>query len=315
MLMSAKFTDGAAPDGDHSAASAGLATGALGERLPPWLRAKAAPLGAGDTLRMRLRADGLHTVCEEARCPNLADCFGRGVATFMLLGAVCTRQCGFCAVAGGEPQPVDADEPQRLAQNVARLGLRHVVLTSVDRDDLSDAGAGHFAATIVAIRGQCPGVTVEVLTPDFGGVPNLINRVVDAVPEVFNHNLETVRRLQERVRPQGDYERSLGVLKRAKMRCPQMLTKSGLMVGLGETDDELLEACEDLRAVGCDLLTMGQYLRPGRRQLPVARYLSPDGFAELKGQVLKMGFKHVAAAPRVRSSFNAGAVLAALRDR
>ncbi len=286
-----------------------------GQRLPAWIAGKPAPLGVGHGLMKSLRVDGLHTVCEEARCPNLSDCFGRGVATFMILGDVCTRSCGFCAVRHGTPGPVDADEPMRLAGAARRMGLRHVVITSVDRDDLADAGSGQFAATVGAVRNACPDATVEVLTPDFGGDLDGVDRVAEAGPTVYNHNLETVSRLQAAVRPRGGYRRSLSVIERVKRRFPDLLTKSGLMVGLGETDDELLAAMADLAGAGCDLLTLGQYLRPGRHQLPVDRYLPPDGFRRLKAAAERMGFKHVAAAPRVRSSFHAGGVLKQLAER
>ena len=283
--------------------------GERGLRLPVWLAPRPKPIGAGDDLKKSLRGEKLVTVCEEARCPNLADCFGRGVATFMLLGDICTRTCGFCAVSTGVPGPVDKSEPKRVADMVRRMGLRHAVLTSVDRDDLEDGGAGQFVAAIHALRETAAEVTVEVLIPDFGGSDAALDRVAASGPQVLNHNLETVRRLQGVVRPDGKYEHSLGVLEWVNKRYPGMLTKSGLMVGLGETDSELIEAFTDLAAAGCDILTLGQYLRPGRDNLPVDRYLSPEGFGELKAKALEIGFKHVAAAPLVRSSFNAGAVL------
>ncbi|MBI5137460.1 MAG: lipoyl synthase [Nitrospirae bacterium] len=289
-----------------------IRTGEGNGRLPRWVTGKPAPLGAGHEVRARLRGAGLASVCEEARCPNLADCFGRGVATFMILGDTCTRRCGFCAVAHGAPAPPDADEPARLAGAALGMGLRHVVVTSVDRDDLADGGAAHFAATVAALRATLPAATVEVLTPDFGGRGESVDRVADARPAVYNHNLETVARLQSVARPDGDYRRSLAVLARVKARHPRMWVKSGLMAGLGETDAELDAAFRHLRDAGCDLLTLGQYLRPGRDQLPVARYLEPADFARLKARALEMGFAHVAAGPRVRSSFNAGPVLAAL---
>jgi len=262
-----------------------------------------------------LRGAGLATVCEEARCPNLATCFERGVATFMILGATCTRACAFCAVHTGTPRPPEPDEAERLANAAAAMGLRHVVITSVDRDDLADGGAGAFVAAIAAVRRRLPDATVEVLTPDFRGVPGAADRIAAAGPEVFNHNLETVPRLYDAVRPGADYRRSLDLLARVKALAPAAAVKSGLMVGLGETDAELLAVLADLREAGCDVLTLGQYLRPSARHRPVARYLTPHAFARLKAEAEALGFAHVAAGPRVRSSFNAAAHLKALRPQ
>ena len=275
---------------------------------------KPAPLGAGDGMRAALRGVGVVTVCEEARCPNLSDCFERGVATFMILGDTCTRTCSFCSVAQGTPHEPEAGEPGRVAAAARELGLGHVVITSVNRDDLDDGGAGQFVATIEALREAVPEATVEVLTPDFGGRRDGARRIVDAGPQVFNHNLETVPRLYGAVRPGADYGRSLGLLAAAKSWRPEVVTKSGVMVGLGETDDELLILFRDLAATGCDVLTIGQYLRPTARQRPVSRYLTPAAFAHLKGLALEVGFKYVAAGARVRSSFNAGTLLGALRS-
>ncbi len=274
-------------------------------RLPAHCRPRHPRGAAVDALKRRLRVLGLHTVCEEARCPNLGGCFSRGTATFMLLGAICTRTCRFCAVTTGAPKPVDPEEPRRVARAVAELGLRHAVLTSVNRDDLRDGGASWFARTVLEIRSLAPRVTIEVLTPDFKGNGAAVDTVLEARPDVYNHNLETVVRLQSRVRPGARYGRSLGVLARVKRRAPRVLTKSGLMLGLGETRGEVREALLDLRAVGCDALTLGQYLRPSLRHLEVARYLDPAEFAELEREALELGFAHVASGPLVRSSFHA----------
>jgi len=284
-------------------------------RLPDWIAGRPQALSAGDGLRRVLRGAGLATVCEEARCPNLATCFERGVATFMILGATCTRACAFCAVHTGTPRPPEPDEAERLANAAAAMGLRHVVITSVDRDDLADGGAGAFVAAIAAVRRRLPDATVEVLTPDFRGVPGAADRIAAAGPEVFNHNLETVPRLYDAVRPGADYRRSLDLLARVKALAPAAAVKSGLMVGLGETDAELLAVLADLREAGCDVLTLGQYLRPSARHRPVARYLTPHAFARLKAEAEALGFAHVAAGPRVRSSFNAAAHLKALRPQ
>jgi lipoic acid synthetase len=284
------------------------------DRLPPWLTAAPRRLSAGHGLKAVLRAAELATVCEEARCPNLATCFERGVATFMILGETCTRACAFCAVDTGKPAPPDPAEPGRVARAAARMGLKHVVVTSVDRDDLSDGGAAAFVATIHALRRLVPDASVEVLTPDFRGAPGAVETVAAARPEVYNHNLETVPRLYEAVRPGADYEDSLALLERARTVAPDTLTKSGLMVGLGETDAELIDVFADLRRAGCDVLTLGQYLRPTARHRPVSRYLTPAAFAALKERALKMGFAYVAAGPRVRSSFGAAGLYRALRE-
>jgi lipoic acid synthetase len=281
-------------------------------RLPRWVAGKARPLSAGHALRGVLRDSDLATVCEEARCPNLATCFERGVATFMVLGDTCTRACGFCAVNTGAPAPPDPDEPERLARAAARMGLKHVVVTSVDRDDLPDGGLSHFASCVAALRRRLPAATVEVLTPDFAGVENAAEAVAAMAPDVFNHNLETVPRLYATARAGAVYSRSLRLLAAVKAEAPEVVTKSGLMVGLGETDAELLATLADLRETGCDVLTLGQYLRPTAAHLPVSRYLTPEAFAELKRRAEGLGFRHVAAGPRVRSSFNAATHLRAL---
>jgi len=257
-----------------------------------------------DTRRL-LNGLRLHTVCVEARCPNLTECWSRGTATFMILGDVCTRRCHFCAVTTGKPLPPDEDEPQRLAEAAAHLKLRHVVITSVTRDDLPDEGAGQFARCIRACRLKLSGATIEVLVPDFHARAELIGTVCDARPEVYNHNLETVARLQPAVRPQASYQRSLDVLRAVKGIDPQITTKSGVMVGLGETKDELVQAMRDLRAVDCDLLTIGQYLRPGNEQMPVQKYYRPEEFDELANIAKELGFAGVASGPFVRSSYHA----------
>jgi lipoic acid synthetase len=277
----------------------------LPSRLPEWAR-KSSPLApAARPVRVLLRAGGLHTVCEEARCPNLGECFSRGTATFMLLGDRCTRRCGYCSIATARPRPLDPDEPRRVAETAARLSLRHVVLTSVNRDDLSDGGAAHFAAAIREIRRALPGAGVEVLTPDFGGDEAALATVLDAAPSVFNHNIETVPRLFPQLRPQGRYRRSLDVLAAARSLRPAQVTKSGLMVGLGEDDEEIEAVLADLRAVGVDIVTLGQYLRPSRDHEPVRRYVSPDGFRALEARARSLGFPTVYAGVFVRSSFHA----------
>lgn len=252
-----------------------------------------------------VRAARLHTVCESARCPNLGECWSRRTATFMILGDVCTRNCGFCAVKVGRPLAPDPEEPNNVARTAASMGLRHVVVTSVTRDDLPDQGSGHFVQTIRAIRRELPEATVEVLTPDFQGRRDLLEKVVQEKPEIFNHNLETVRRLTRSVRPQGRYERSLEVLRMAKEICPDVTTKSGIMVGLGETFEEILEAMTDLRRSGVDALTVGQYLRPTMRHLPVVEYVPPETFDRLGHIAREMGFRYVASSPFTRSSYHA----------
>lgn len=247
----------------------------------------------------------LHTVCEEARCPNIGECWDQGTATFMILGDVCTRACGYCNVIHGAPAPVDVAEPVRLAEAVAQLKLRHVVVTSVDRDDLEDGGAAIFAETIASIRGREPACRVEVLIPDFSGRVIDLQTVLDAKPDVLNHNIETVERLYRAARPAGRYRRALELLDRSGHYAPAIPTKSGLMVGLGERVEEVIVTLADLRRVGCDLLTIGQYLQPTVAHLPVARFYSPEEFAALKRTALELGFGHVEAGPLVRSSYHA----------
>lgn len=276
-------------------------------RFPPWIRVRWPAAGACSVsgLAALLSKAGLHTVCQSAQCPNRPACHGRGTATFLLLGDVCTRHCGFCAVRSGQPGPPDPDEPRRVAEAAARLALRHVVVTSVTRDDLPDGGASAFAATVRAVHDRLPRATVEVLTPDLGGREHDVATVLAAEPQVFNHNLETVRRLQPLVRPAADYERSLAVLRTAAAWRPRVATKSGLILGLGETRAEVLSALQDLRVAGCTLLTLGQYLAPSTAHLPVARYVEEAEFEALALAARRLGFVGVAAGPLVRSSYHA----------
>lgn len=271
-------------------------------RLPEWIKTKASGLHSTKTL---LRNHGLSTVCEEARCPNKGHCFSKPTATFMILGDHCTRDCGFCSVKSGNPSFVDAEESERVAEAAHEMGLRYVVITSVTRDDLPDGGALQFAKTIGAVKNKLPDAKVEVLTPDFRGDVNSLKTVLDSRPDVFNHNMETVKRLYYKVRPQADYECSINVLRDAKKIAPNIKTKSGLMLGLGETVDEVVELLRDLRGIGCDFLTMGQYLRPSKKNLPVVEYIRPEIFEELKKTALELGFEFVASGPLVRSSMNA----------
>ena len=274
-------------------------------RLPVWAR-KGSPLAPGARdLRVLLRDKALTTVCEEARCPNLGECFSRGTATFMLLGDRCTRRCAYCSIATAKPLPPDAGEPQRVAEAAARLKLRYVVLTAVARDDLRDGGSAQFAATVRALRHGIPGVKVEVLTPDFKGDRDALARVIEAEPDVFNHNVEMAPRLFRAHRPQGDFARSLEMLRRAKEIRPAQVTKSGLMVGLGETDAEVTAVLTALRSVEVDIVTVGQYLRPTREHAPVDRYVPPEGFAAYERAARAMGFPTVYSGVFVRSSFNA----------
>jgi lipoic acid synthetase len=282
------------------------------ERLAPWLKKTLPPQDTVDQVRGLMKDLALNTVCQSARCPNLNECWSKKAATFMILGDLCTRTCRFCTVPKGKPLPLDQGEPDHVAEAAARLGLQHVVVTSVDRDDLPDQGAGHFAATIHAIRARLPLAVIEVLTPDFRGVAGLVDVVADAKPAIYNHNLETVPRLYRRVRPGAGYRRSLDLLARVKQRHPEMLTKSGLMLGLGEREDELHAVMDDLRSVGVGILTLGQYLRPSLAQLPVERFVPPDEFDALGKAARAKGFLSVASAPFVRSSYNASEVYAAL---
>ena len=273
-------------------------------RLPAWLK-RTLPRGNENFFTHTLLRDlRLETVCENARCPNRPECYSRRTATFMVLGNVCTRPCGFCSVPRGETTDLEADEPERVAEAAARLGLRHVVITSVTRDDLPDGGADHFARCVLAVR-ERTGAAVEVLTPDFLGDPAAIDRVLAARPEVYNHNLETVPRLYRKVRGKAEYCRSLDLLRRVKDRAPDMVTKSGLMLGIGETVAELFDVFADLRAVGCDVLTLGQYLAPTLKHIPVARFLPPAEFDAIADRARLLGFRQVVAGPFVRSSYHA----------
>jgi lipoic acid synthetase len=273
-------------------------------RLPEWLKRPIPESGGMYLTRSLVDELKLETVCESAKCPNRSECWTRGTATFMVMGEICTRPCGFCSVPRGKPEALPLDEPERLAEACFRLGLRHVVITSVTRDDLPDGGADHFRRCVLAVR-ERTGATVEVLTPDFDGDKEALDVVISSEPEVFNHNMETVARLQRYVRRKSQYPVSLGVLRHVKQRRPNMLTKSGLMLGLGETTGEVLECLADLRSVGCDLLTLGQYLQPTMRHLPVERYLPPEEFDELGRLARSMGFRDVASGPFVRSSYHA----------
>lgn len=279
------------------------------ERLkkPEWMRIK---LPADSTrihdIKAAMRKNGLHSVCEEASCPNLAECFNHGTATFMILGAICTRRCPFCDVAHGKPLPPDNNEPEKLAQAVKDMGLRYVVITSVDRDDLRDGGAQHFADCVNAIRAKNPDIKIETLVPDFRGrMERALDILNSAPPDIFNHNLENIPRLYPQIRPGAKYEASLKLLRRFKELHPDVPTKSGLMVGLGETNQEIISVMADLRSHGVTMLTLGQYLQPSRHHIPVDRYVTPEEFAELKENALAMGFTHAACGPFVRSSYHA----------
>jgi len=282
------------------------------QRLPSWLRVKTGKAGQSRATRELVAGHGLRTVCEGARCPNIGECYCNRTATFLIMGSHCTRNCRFCAIEHGRPEPLDSGEPRRLAEAAAELGLEYVVVTSVTRDDLPDGGAAHFAATIEALRGRLPEAQVEVLTPDFQGRQDCLDTVLAASPDVFNHNVETVRRLEAPVRPQAGYDRSLGVLRAAAGR---VLTKSGLMVGLGETDAEVQQAIEDIARTGVGILTIGQYLRPTRGHIAVDRYVPPEQFAAYERWGQEAGIAHVFSGPFVRSSYRAAEAAAALLRR
>ncbi len=277
----------------------------LRPRLPEWLKVPAPGSPGYIHLKNLVREQQLHTVCEEAHCPNIGECWGRGTATFMILGDICTRRCHYCAVTTGRPTGIDLQEPARLAETVATMGLGYCVITSVNRDDLQDGGAFIFAACIKQVREKLPGCRVEVLIPDFAGSWTALKKVVDARPDVLNHNIESTRRIFPRVRPRGDYRLSLGLLAKAKELDPAIVSKSGIITGMGESIDEIIETMEDLRAVDCDLLTIGQYLRPSAKHIPIDRFYTPDEFAMLRKAGEQMGFKHVASGPLVRSSYHA----------
>ena len=275
-------------------------------RKPDWIRVRAGGGERFQQIKQALREAKLHTVCEEASCPNIGECFGHGTATFMIMGDLCTRRCPFCDVAHGRPQPLDADEPRHLADTIALMKLRYVVITSVDRDDLRDGGAQHFVDCIRAVRELSPATRIEILTPDFRGRLDRALAILDAAPpDVMNHNLETVPRLYRQARPGSDYRHSLKLLSEFKARHPKVATKSGLMVGLGETNEEIVEVMRDLRAHHVDMLTVGQYLQPSKHHLPVARYVHPDEFRALEAEATKLGFTHAACGPLVRSSYHA----------
>ncbi len=275
-------------------------------RKPKWIRAKFTGTQAVTDLKKVLREKGLHTVCEEAACPNLGECFGNGTATFMIMGDICTRRCPFCDVGHGRPNALDPEEPRHLAETIELMRLRYVVITSVDRDDLRDGGADHFRQCIESVRSRCPKTKIEILTPDFRGRMDVAIEIIGkAIPDVFNHNLETVPRLYKQARPGSDYQYSLELLRRAKQFNPGMPTKSGLMLGLGETRDEVLRVMQDMRKHDVDMLTIGQYLQPSPHHLNVERYWSPEEFDELGNEGQQMGFSNVASAPMVRSSYHA----------
>jgi lipoic acid synthetase len=273
---------------------------------PAWIRGKRSISQDVECLTNVMRENNLHTVCEEAACPNIGECFRHGTASFMIMGAICTRRCAFCNVTHGHPIPLDNDEPQNLGHVILSMGLRYVVITSVNRDDLPDGGANHFTHCIQAIRGLCDGVKIEILVPDFRGkIEVALKAINEGLPDVFNHNIETVPRLYGRVRPGADYFGSLGLINFFKERHDDILTKSGLMLGLGESIDEVCDTMKDLRDHGCDMLTLGQYLRPSLNHLPVERYVTPREFNQLREIGLGLGFSHVASGPMVRSSYHA----------
>jgi lipoyl synthase len=279
---------------------------------PAWLRRKFPSGPVYEQVRTLLKKGQLHTVCQEAKCPNMWECFSQKTATFLILGDRCTRNCGFCAVDHGPATPLDTEEPLRVAEAVEKMALKYVVITSVTRDDLSDGGAGVFADTIRSIRQRVPGTCIEVLTPDFMGDYDSIKKVILAGPDVFNHNIETVPELYSTVRPQADYGRSLFVLETAKKIDPKIITKSGIMLGLGEKEKDVYETFQDLLNVGCNILTIGQYLQPTKQHLPVTRFVPPEEFQKLKEKALKMGFDEVASGPFVRSSYHAKELFAAI---
>ena len=274
-------------------------------RLPEWMRRRLRECEEVTALKKKLRALNLHTVCQSAGCPNIAECFRKPTATFMILGDVCTRRCRFCGVSKGEPQQVDPDEPGHVAEAAGALGLKHVVITSVTRDDLEDGGASQFARTVEEIHRFLPNTSVEVLIPDFGGCEKSLKTVLDSGVDILNHNVETVPRLYESVRPEANFNRSLSVLTHAKALCPDVMTKSGLMVGLGETFDEVIDVLNRLRHIDCDAITIGQYLAPSYQSHPVMEYVLPEIFDAYRDAALNMGFRWVNAGPFVRSSFNA----------
>jgi len=275
-------------------------------RKPDWIRVRIPASPAVNDLKKLLRENNLVTVCEEASCPNLPECFTHGTATFMIMGDKCTRRCSFCDVAHGRPDPLDPEEPRHLAETIAQMKLRYVVVTSVDRDDLKDGGAGHFVACIIAIREKNPTIKIEVLVPDYRGRMDVALSITgEALPDVFNHNIETVPRLYKQARPGSDYQHSLNLLKEFKLRYPSIPTKSGIMLGLGEANDEIEQTLRDLRAHDVDMVTLGQYLQPSAHHLPVTRYVTPAEFSQFADFAKQLGFKNVASGPLVRSSYHA----------
>ncbi|MFO7589074.1 MAG: lipoyl synthase [Gemmatimonadota bacterium] len=323
VLPPAATNGGATPGGDPaSSGGATLVAGGCGsgdpawpERKPRWLKVRAPGGESYRALKQMMRSLGLNSVCEEARCPNIGECWDSGTATFLIMGDKCTRNCPYCAIAHGRPEELDEDEPRRVAEMIEQLRLRHVVITSVDRDDLPDGGARIFAWTIEEIRDRLPGCSIEVLTPDFRGDPDAIATVIAARPEIFNHNMETVRRLHRTARPGGRYRRSLDVLARGRELDPGVLIKTGIMLGLGETVDDVREFMDDALAAGVQILTLGQYLRPTERHMPVDRYVSPEEFAGWKRVGEELGFLHVESGPLVRSSYHAREQVEELRAR
>ena len=282
-----------------------MAENVTARRRPSWIRVRAPGGETFETVRALMRSKSLNTVCEEARCPNIGECWGHGTATFLMMGDVCTRSCGFCDIATGRPRPMDWQEPNRVAEAVRRMNLRHVVITSVNRDERKDGGAPIFAMVIKRIRQVHPGCSIEVLIPDFKGNRDALQIVMDAQPEILNHNVETVPRLFRKVQPQDRYEWALATLGNAKQMDPRVLTKSGIMVGLGETFDEVVEVMRDLAGLKVDILTIGQYLQPSKQHLPIERYYPPEEFDELRRLGLELGFKWVESGPLVRSSYRA----------
>lgn len=282
------------------------------KRRPRWLKVQAPTGETYRNIKRLMRSKSLHTICEEAHCPNIGECWGHGTATFLILGDICTRSCRFCDVTTGRPEPIDWEEPERVAQAVQAMGLRHVVITSVNRDEREDGGAPIFAQCIERIRELQPGCTVEVLIPDFKGDVNALKIVMDARPDILNHNVETVKRLFRDIQPQDHYEWAISTLTNAKKLWPQAVTKSGIMVGLGETFEEVVEVMRDLREIDVDILTIGQYLQPSRQHIPIDRYYTPEEFEEFERLGLEMGFKWVESGPLVRSSYNAEAQARAL---
>lgn len=274
-------------------------------KVPDWIKEAIPRRKPSRELKKRFKSRQLHTVCEEAKCPNIGECFGKGTATFLIMGNICTRSCSFCAVKGGKPEELDENEPERVAGEVMNLGITHAVITSPSRDDLADGGAEHFRRTVRTIKEFNPDVTVEVLIPDFRGDKDSLKLVLDSGIDVLNHNVETVPRLYSEVRPQADYRCSLGILRFASEYSRELPIKSGIILGLGESREEILEVMDDLREAGCNLLTIGQYLRPSKELYPVKRYVTPDEFEELREAGVEKGFSHVASAPLVRSSYNA----------